>query len=369
MKICIDARSLRQVATGVGRYAANLVRALADLDGDNSYVILQRASAPEPIVTRPNVAQVLLPHGIVSARNLLAGARDIDPLGADVYHALFHLLPRGLRTGRRIVTLHDLHWVLHRSLSYPGWVRRWVKCGLTSPLIRRALESADHIIADSDATRVEAIQHFALRTSKLTTIYLGVEPAFFHPAPAADLPAVCRGRRFVFHLGNSLPYKNLPRLVAAFARIAPADPQLLLLIAGRDDGHPALARQVERLGLSGRVVLSPPLDGAQVHACYAHAACFAFPSLSEGFGLPVLEAMASGCPVLTSSISAPAEVASDAALRVDPYDVAAIAAGLRLLLEDGALRRQLVDRGRRRAAAFTWQTCAERTLAIYRQLA
>lgn len=142
-----------------------------------------------------------------------------------------------------------------------------------------------------------------------------------------------------------------------------------MLIVGRGDGFPSLMKSAGSLGLTERVVFSQQLSDAQVRVCFDQAAFFAFPSLVESFGLPVVETMASGCPVLTSRVSSLGEIAGDAAVLVDPEQVEAIAVGMRRLLTDEFLHCDLIQRGRQRAADFTWSACAARTLAVYDALA
>lgn len=365
MRICIDARSLRDQMTGLGRYAANLVRHLALLDPENEYLILRRPSRREVLVEQGNFTEIVLPGDISSARNLATGALAINPLKADIYHSLFHFLPFGVRARRLVVTLHDLIWVNHRQLADPRPWRRWVKGSLGNWGIRRALAAADQIIAISESTRQAALSSLAIPPAKITTIHHGVASGFAPAVPAA-LPAACQGRAFVFSLGNSLPYKNLPRLLRAFGAIAPRYPGISLVIAGRGESYPALARLSHQLGLAERVRFAGALSDGEVHRCLSQALFFAFPSLVEGFGLPVLEAMASGCPVLTANTSSTAEVAGQDAVLVDPGSADAIAEGMKCLLDNALLRQRLSSRGRQRAARFTWQRCAEQTLALYR---
>ena len=379
MRICIDARSLRDVPTSLGRYAADLVSHIAKLDRENEYIVVRRPSRHGPIADQANFREIFSPHDISSAHNILAGARVINALDADVYHSLYHFLPIGVRARRVVITLHDLIWVDHSYLADGRRWRRWVKGSLGSMGIRRAITTADHIVAVSQTTRQAALDH-GVPADKVTAILHGVAPAWHsdnsEPAPfdlgnATDQQAILDGlaeRPFAFGLGNSLPYKNLPRLVRAFAQVAPAHPDLALVFAGRGEGNPQLVRLAHQLGLSDRVLLVGQLNDDQIRACFAHALFFAFPSLIEGFGLPVLEAMASGCPVLTSNCSSLAEVAGENAVLVDPLDIASIAAGMQRLLTDSALRQRLSHQGRHRAAAFTWEDAAHRTIQLYKQL-
>lgn len=377
MRICIDARSLRDVPTSLGRYAADLVRHIAALDRANEYIVVRRPSRHGPIADQANFREIFAAHDISSPHNILVGVRAINELDADVYHSLFHFLPIGVRARRVVITLHDLIWVDHPHLADSRHWRRWVKGSLGSWGIRRAMAAADHIVAVSKSTRRAALDR-GVPADKVTVILHGVasawqagnaEPALFGVGnSAATLDALFADRPFAFGLGNSLPYKNLPRLVRAFAQVAPDHPDLALVLAGRGEGNPALVRLARQLGLNDRVLLVGQLSDDQIRACFAHALFFAFPSLIEGFGLPVLEAMASGCPVLTSNCSSLAEVAGESAVLVDPLDPTAIAAGMQHLLTDAALRQQLSHQGRQRAAAFTWESAAQQTIQLYKQL-
>ena len=364
MRICLDARSLRDQMTGLGRYAANLVRQLALLDRDNEYLVLRRPSRWGTLVCQENFREIFLSYDISSARNILAGARAINALQADIYHSFFHFLPIGVRAQRLIVTLHDLIWVDHRALADARSWRRLAKGSLGGWGIRRALQAADHIVAISESTRQAAIASQAIPGAKITTIHHGVDPIFLRNS-RDSLPASFGGRDFIFSLGNSLPYKNIPRLIRAFGAIAAQYPELVLLIAGRGESYPALERLKGQLGLAGRVCFTGQLSDAEVRGCYARALFFAFPSLIEGFGLPVLEAMASGCPVLTANASSPAEITGQDAVLVDPASTGDIARGMQGLLDNPALRRALSSRGRQRAEQFTWQACAAQTMELY----
>lgn len=381
MRICIDARSLRDVPTSLGRYAADLVSHIAQLDGKNEYIVVRRPSRHGPIAEQANFREIFAPHDISSPHNILAGARVINRLAADVYHSLYHFLPIGVRARRVVITLHDLIWVDHPHLADGRRWRRWVKGSLGSLSIRRAIAASDHIVAVSASTRQAALAR-GVPPDKVTAVLHGVAPAWHADNAGAasfafdlgndqrqqDILDSLAQRPFAFGLGNSLPYKNLPRLVRAFAQVARTHPGFALVLAGRGEGNPALVRLAQQLGVSDRVLLVGQLSDDQIRACFAHALFFAFPSLIEGFGLPVLEAMASGCPVLTSNCSSLAEIAGESAVLVDPLDTTAIAAGMQRLLADSALRQQLARQGRQRAATFTWEDAARRTIQLYKQL-
>lgn len=370
MRICIDARSLRDTPTGLGRYAAHLVRHIAQLDQQNEYIVIRRPSHHGAIADQANFREIFVPYDIASARNLLGGARIINTLNADIYHSLFHFLPIGVRTRRVVITLHDFIWIDHPALADNRRLHRWVKGSLGNIGIRRAVAAADYIITGSEATRQAATDDHAVAADKIITVYHGVVPEWQLGFDAAETPPpdACREQPFVFSLGNSLPYKNLPRLLRAFAAIAASEPDLILVFAGRGESNAQLMQSAQQLGVADRVHFAGQLSDAQIRACFTHALFFAFPSLIEGFGLPVLEAMASGCPVLTSNCSSLAEIAGENAVLVDPRKVESIAAGMHKLLTDPALRQRLAQSGQQRAATFTWETSARQTLQIYNQI-
>lgn len=357
MRVVLDARQVEDTLTGVGRYAGNLVRHLALLDRENEYIVLRRTSAARPLVTQGNFREVQVPFHISTWANIVGGSRVINPLHADIYHALHHFLPLGVRARRVIVSLLDLIWVKHAHLAYES---RWLQLSrryLFGPVIGHALRRADHVIAISHFTSKEAAEHYSLPARKMTTIHLGTDIQTASIPYAGPTP-------FILSLGHTKPYKNIPRVIRAFHQVTAKHPEVHLLIVGRGDSYPALQQLVRTLRVS-RVRFLGQLSDPELAGHFKSALFLAFPSLVEGFGLPLVEAMAHGCPVLTSRHSAMSEIAGDAAVLVDPLSVDAIADGMNRLIEDGSLRQELALKGPERAARFTWTECAERTLKVY----
>ena len=368
MKICLDARQIRRYPTGLGSYARSLVKHLAAVDGDNDYVVL-RHDSDSPIVTRDNFTEVSLPYTIFTLRNMVSGAAAIRQIDADLYHSLFHFLPFGNGLPATLVSLHDLIAVEHSKLSLDSRTKRWWKSSWARPLLRRSLTKVDHVVATSDSTRDAAIARYGLQPERITTVQPGGDDRW-RGTQDIEGPDVARsGRPFIFSLGNTHPYKNVPRLMHAFAGIAPVFPDVDLVVSGRGRSYGTLQRLAHRLDISARVRFTGTPSDAEIKGCFREALFFAFPSLVEGFGLHVLEAMASGCPVLTSNCSALKEVAEGAAELVDPTDTDAIAAGMTRLIEREDLRRELVELGRKRASAMTWEQTAREMVTLYRQLA
>jgi glycosyltransferase involved in cell wall biosynthesis len=367
MRILIDAREARKVISGLGRYALNLVRHLALIDRENEYIVLRHPSYPEPLVVQENFREIVIPFGISTVRNILFGASRINSIQADIYHALFHFLPMGVHA-KRVVTLHDLIWVDHSDIAYSSHLRQWWVRQFGAPFIRQALLAADHVIAISECTRKAALSRYSLPEEKFSMIHHGIDPLFSAVDSCGSRSTVREGRRFIFSLGHTKPYKNIPRLIQAFAKIAPLYPDLFLMIVGRGDEYPSLLQMTHEVGLQERVLFKHQMSDEEVRTCFQEALFFAFPSLVEGFGFPVVEAMASGCPVLTSRESSMGEIVGNAAILVDPYEVDSIVQGMQRLIEDASLRQALSDKGRNRAGCFTWQTCAEKTLTVYQRL-
>jgi len=353
---------------GVGSYIHQLVRHLQQLDDRNAYVLIRYGTGRLDIYHRPGSPTVFIPpwhaglHGRLSERALLRIARE-QALDLVHYPNQFGgaFLPRRVK---RVATLHDLtpllfpkHHPRTRVLAYRF-------------LLRRALRQSTHVIVDAASTRTDLVQRRLARADAVTVVPLAAAPAF---RPAPPDPEVARRydlpRRFVFGVGVLEPRKNYVRLVDAVARVRAAGEDVGLVIAGRDGWHwenPLDAPEHAALRPHARLLRNVP--DADLPALYRHAAVFAYPSLYEGFGLPLLEAMASGVPVVTSNVSSMPEVAGDSALLVDPTDTAALAAALHRLLRDATLHARLRSAGLERAAAFSWDRTARETLAVYRRV-
>jgi glycosyltransferase involved in cell wall biosynthesis len=270
-----------------------------------------------------------------------------------------------------LMTVHDL--IRHRDLDTPGTPlihppnrRDRLLLGLDYAGIRRATA----VIATSESTRRDLVHRLGLPGDRVHTVHLGIDHDLYRPVERRRLD-----EPYVLFVGTEHPRKNLGRVLEAFAALKAggAHPQLKLVKAGGPGKaewpfRDATERRVRELGLEDDVVFTGRIPDEDIVALYSGAVCLVFPSLYEGFGFPVLEAMACGCPVVTSTASSLPELAGDAALLVDPRDPGAIADAMRLLVEDGGERRRLVARGRRRAARFTWERTARETLAVYERV-
>jgi glycosyltransferase involved in cell wall biosynthesis len=379
MQIAIDYTPAGAQAAGIGRYARELIAALARADRANRYTLF---SAREIEPGNPVVAALPLARN-VDLRVVPVGERCL----ARVWHRLRLPLPAELLTGpaqifhaldftlpptrmRRVVTIHDLAFLTHPQCAMPAlaaYLRRAVP---------RAARAADMIITVSEHTRDVLLRWLPdLKPTRVVTIPLGVSARF---APCTDLArkrdlAARLGLAppFVLAVGTLEPRKNYPNLIRAFAqaRGMPGGPRQLVIAGRRGWREASIATTIDELELGDAVRIVETLDDADLAALYTLADVAAQVSYTEGFGLPVLEAMGCGAPVVISDGGALPEVAGDAAVCVPASDPAAIAHALHAVITDSALRHRLVARGRARAARFTWDATAARTLSVYAQVA
>jgi glycosyltransferase involved in cell wall biosynthesis len=290
-------------------------------------------------------------------QTLVAGAAR--RAGVDVLHSLGNLGP--LAGPRRVVTMHDLIYLRHPDTT-SGLLAKGL--GQLAPLTARR---ATRIIAVSQATAQDLQELLAVPAVKVDVVPSGPGLApVAAPTPEPQLRATLGlgPGPLVLSVSARRPHKNLARLIEALGRVPGAELVLPGYPTAFDDD---LRDDARRAGVAERVHLCDWVDDAQLEGLYRAATCLAFPSLAEGFGLPVLEAMARGLPVACSSVSALPEVAGDAALLFDPYNIDAIAGAVATLLDDEALRSRLAARGREQAARFTWERTAVGTVASYRR--
>ena len=283
------------------------------------------------------------------------------PRELDLYHAVYWPLPLD-PVIPMVLTIHDLV-----GLRHPTWFTSATCAELEA--IRRLAPRAAHVVTDSEATRQDVLELVGLPPERVTTVPLGVEQHLLGvPDPEQVAEARVKydlARPYLVALGTREPRKNLARLIDAYDRLEDVEHELVLVGAegwGDDEVGPRLARDRR-----GRVHLTGYVPREDLPLLLAGASATAYVSLAEGFGLPPLEAMACGCPVVTSNCSSLPEVVGGAAVMVDPQEVEAIADGLQRVLTDEALADDLRRRGRARAAEFTWERTARETLQVYRR--
>jgi len=274
-----------------------------------------------------------------------------------------HVLPI-VHPRRSVVTIHDLGY-----LYYPQAHRLLDRLYLDLST-RYNARAATHLIADSSATERDLIERYGTNPDKITVIYPGYDNTVFQPTRDKEVIEAVKARHgiagdYILFVGTLQPRKNLARLIEAFSNLQYPISNIQLLISGKKGWlYEEIFRRVEELGLEERVVFTDYVPEGDLPALLSGARLFVFPSLYEGFGMPVLEAMACGTPVVCSNTSSLPEVAGDAALLVDPLDVGELAAALARVLDDAELRAELIQRGFEQAKGFSWEKCARETLDV-----
>jgi glycosyltransferase involved in cell wall biosynthesis len=364
VRIGIDARKLHDF--GIGTYIRNLLRHLAKQDRETEYVLLCRPEdRPALGALGANFRAVKETAGNYSIAEQITIPIALRREGVTLFHAPHYVLPRLVRC-RSVVTIHDCIHLMFPQYLPSRFALRYARVSITT-----AAQRATRVLTVSESSKRDILRHVDTSPDKIDVIYNAYDERF-GVAPREEDMARVRERyqladEFVLYAGNVKPHKNLERLIEAFSllRQRGLDHLKLVLIGDDISKYAALRRAVHRHQLHQYVRFLGYLPEDALAAMYRLAAVFVFPSLYEGFGLPPLEAMASGTPVVTSNVSSLPEVAAGAALLVDPYDVGAIADGIERVLTDETLRREMREKGLARARQFSWEDSTRRIRAIY----
>jgi glycosyltransferase involved in cell wall biosynthesis len=374
-RVVFDARFLRGTPGGVATYAAALIDHLPALAPDVPFVVLRHPDAKKPLSTAPNVTEWIVPGDPNAPPSYFGlGVWLRQRLGPeDLFHAPYRIVPLGA-PARSVLTMHDVMPIACPELVFPNPIVRTILTPYWSMAIRSSVRRVGRILAVSQHSADDTIRVDPAARSRIRVTHLGVDPVF---APLPEGEALTRtrhlvreGLRFFLVLGGGYPNKNHTAALLAFARAFTTADDVHLVIIQRERTFPQeLERALRETGLLSRVHVRSKVGLAALVGLYGRAEALIFPSLYEGFGLPVLEAMACGCPVIASTLTSVPEVAGDAALLCDPRDLGAMTEALRRISRDEPLRRDLAIRGRARAALFRWEDTARRTLEVYREIA
>lgn len=367
MRIAIDARKLRDY--GIGTYVRNLLRHLSRIDQRTEYVLLCRAADCAGIEELgENFRAVPESAPAYSIREQLRIPMDLRREGIDLFHAPHYVLPP-LTPCRSIVTIHDC---IH--LRFPQYLPNRLAYAYARSSLWVATHRSNRVLTVSEASKRDILRYFRVPESKINVIPNAIDERFGE-VPSADEVLRVRERYqlndpFVLYAGNIKPHKNLERLIEAFhtLRRGGLDTVKLLIIGDEISKYATLRRAVHKYKLHKHVRFFGFVPDKTLAVLYRLAGVFVFPSLYEGFGLPPLEAMASGTPVITSNVSSLPEVVGDAALLIDPYEADAIAQAMRRVLTDAALREDLRQRGLQRVKEFSWERSVRRVHAIYQEV-
>jgi glycosyltransferase involved in cell wall biosynthesis len=368
--IAIDYTPAYEQGGGIGRYVRELTAALAHVDKDTPYRLFVAGAASLPATPGANFTwrtTRITPLWLARLWHRASIQLPVETFtgAVNLFHATDFVLPPVRRGTRTLLTVHDLSFVRVPEAASPR-----LKAYLDA-VVPHSVRRADHILADSQATKDDLVAVYGTSSEKITPLLSGVDPRF-QPIPHADTVREKYGlneRPYIFSLGTVQPRKNYARLIRALAILRARGCDLALVIAGgRGWLEDPIYATIRETGMDEYVHFTGFADEADLPALYSAAMCLAFPSLYEGFGLPVLEAMACGTPAVTSTVSSLPEVAGDAALMVDPHDVEAIAGAIERLYNDSGLRQTLIERGFARARTFTWERSAQHLREVYSQL-
>lgn len=367
MRIGIDARN---DATGVGRYTFSLIEELARIDGENEYVLFLRgrrfAGFAPPA---PNFRAVEADIPWFTLREQVLLPRLVARERLDLVHYPHVTVPL-LETTPFVVTIHDLNYLDRGAIFGKDGDSGSVRRGLLTAGYRitlRKVRRARRLIAVSGATRDAVVSTLRVDPRKVVVTY----EAAASPVEPGDRSVLDRNAivdPFFLYVGSAYPYKNLPLLLDAFASfLRPGTRNFQLVLAGDHEqfATPLRERATSR-GIADRVVFTGPISDTELATLYGAALAYVFVSLGEGFGLPGLEAMAAGVPVVAARAGSLPEIYGDAALYCDPRETESIAAALANVASEAELRTRLAGLGRQRASEFSWTRTAERTLAVYR---
>ena len=372
--VALDARWVFRELSGIGRYTLELLKQLGELGGAFRYLVLVRdaerrefIAAAAGLAGRENFEFAELPHGVFSVRGQFAAARLLRARGADVYHSTNFMIPlpafpRGKPHAIRCVcNIHDLIPLAHPEFTPKALKTRFFL--VYKALMHEIARRTDAVVTGSESAKRDIVRLLPVAAARITVAPDGVDARY---TPGGEKPAARGGPKTVLYVGRCDPYKNLPGLVTAFAELVRGGVAARLRIVGPPDArYPEADEAARRLGVADRVERAGYLDEAGLLQAYRDADVLALLSKYEGFGLPVLEAMACGTPVVCSDAASLPEVAGTAARIVAPEDTAGAVAALKAVLTDPAEAARLRAAGLEQARKFSWRAAAEAVLRVY----
>lgn len=376
-RIGIDVTAAITQGGGIGRYTRELVRALIEVDDGYTYHFFsarqpQTLPVPDPVPVAANVRYHPAPLNERWLYRLWYRLRLPLPVQwvtgpLDLFHSPDFVLPPVSGNIPTLLTVHDLSFVYYPEV-FPS-----VLVSYLNKVVPWSIRRASHVLADSRATKEDLRRLWQVADEKITVLYSGVNDAF-RPITDPNGIAAVRARYdlgtapYILSVGTVQPRKNYQMAIRAFASIAADWPHNLVVAGGKGWLYDEMMVEIERQGLDGRVRFVGFVADTDLPLLYNGATLFVFPSLYEGFGLPLLEAMACGVPVLTSDASSLPEVVGEAAVQLSPHQQAAWSSAMHELLSSVERRQHLIDAGFRRAQRFTWHRAARQLLDLYRML-
>jgi glycosyltransferase involved in cell wall biosynthesis len=358
-RIVIDAR---EYTTSTGRYVFQLVQYLERIDSQNDYVVLLKPRDMDVYpFSNPRFSKLASPYKEFTFAEQLGLLRQIKSLKPDLVHFGKDHQPV-LYRGRAVTTMHDLTTARFVNPDKNALLFKF-KQFIYKKVVKRVARKSRQIITPSQYVKDDIANFTGVSPDKITVTYEAADAITDAAEPVKNLA----GKQFIMYLGRPMPHKNLWRLIEAFKTLKGQHPDLQLVLAGKLDGnYNAISQRVAKEQIAN-IVFTDFVSEGQLRWLYENCAAYVFPSLSEGFGLPPLEAMMHGAPVVSSNATCLPEINGDAAHYFDPLDVQAMADAINEVLTDKDLRDRLVKAGAAQAKKYSWQRMAEQTLEVYKK--
>jgi glycosyltransferase involved in cell wall biosynthesis len=376
MRIAIDARYLGAIPSPLAQYAENLVEHLALIDKENEYIVFTHSSFQKTLRAGENFQIRPVRASPLSWRTLMRFHKQVERAEADALHSLFPIVPLFYR-GPLIVTIHDLKPLLHREAqSDRFFFTRLFAAAITRRIFPVAVRRATWLTAVSHTTRDSLANVFPSASHKSIVVRSGLEPCYTTALEGSTLDLVLAKyplpERYVFYSGSVRPTKNISRLLTAFAYLRNSHDSFsdlhLVIDCPPNRWLEETKKLVRRLRLEDVVDIFEQVASSERQAFHVKAKAFCFPCADEGFGFPVLEAQASGVPVLAADSGALPEIAGRGALLANPDHIPSLVEGLRQIVSDEDLRKDLIETGRENAKKYSWTKAAEQVRDVYNLL-
>jgi glycosyltransferase involved in cell wall biosynthesis len=363
MHIIIDARGRR---TSTGRYVDRLVQHLEQLDNSNRYTVLLESDDPwKPTASNFSGMACAYKRFSFNLLDQITFARFLYKLHPDLVH--FAMTPQEpvCYFGTRVTTTHDLTMLRFARPGKKSVFVHAVRMVGYRFLFWHSHRAAKHIMAPTQYVAKDVARLHPFAAGKTTVTYEASEPRL----PGAAKPIKSIKQPFIMHVGSPFPHKNIERLIVAFELMKEKHPDLQLVLAGKKEFYfEQLSKQIANSPVKNSIIVPGFVSDTELKWLYENAAAYVLPALSEGFGLPGLEAMAHDCPLVSSNATCLPEVYGDAAVFFDPENAEDIAAKVGQVISDKKLRKELVDRGHKQLKKYSWERMAQQTLAIYKSV-
>ena len=373
MQIVIDARLILNQTTGIGNYLTNLINALLKIDLENHYTLLLNekldSNHPVDLLEQKNLTKRRIKTSAVSLKQHIAIPLQLWKENANIYHYPHFDLPL-LQRCNSVITIHDLKYIIAPSFFPEFSISKKLYMSLS---IRSSVKRARKVIVVSESTKEDLMRLFGVPAPKISVVPLAVGKRFAVSLNKEEIKIKLKkkgihGKYFLF-VGERRPHKNIVRLIEAFKifKDRNSEKYQLVIVGKRYSNYTVPEQKIKELDLESNVIMVGYVPDEELPLYYQGAEMLVFPSMYEGFGIPILEAMACGIPVITSNISSMPEVAGNAAVLVNPYETNEIAAAMQRICSNRDLRKDLIAKGSKNVKRFSWEKTAEKTLSVYEE--